>query len=432
MSTTDCLSVAADSNYSAPEYSKLQYSWAGQPHEKPCFESLSSLETHMIEHPSTESASVLPSISSFTTPFDQYGYRGMTCFPLMYPAALPPYLQYYPMFPDPYCLLRERYKDVEPYMFPTFIQPKPFSSSFPYRPIPETPPPSSLAYPNPAAMFQAANLVPPFTSRPSLAETSTRVPSSKADDSRGYNNHKIQPRPLSQANWLKAENGYNYTVAAAPSDVMTYLPQSVSHPNDIDTVSSTTTSTSSDDDDDDDEDEKPRISISSLVGKKKSLPSRKPHVCDICGKTYARAFTLKTHKRVHTGERPYSCKICFKTFTQGSGLDSHMRIHTGEKPYECPVCARAFSHSSAVKSHLRRHTGEKPFRCNMCNKTFGDQSTLTKHKRVHTGEKPFKCHICELTFTQIGNMNKHLRTIHGNNHNRSYSAMANKQTTTNH
>ncbi|CAL1287474.1 unnamed protein product, partial [Larinioides sclopetarius] len=41
-----------------------------------------------------------------------------------------------------------------------------------------------------------------------------------------------------------------------------------------------------------------------------SNSSGKMNLCRICGKTYARPSTLKTHMRTHSGERPYRCATC--------------------------------------------------------------------------------------------------------------------------
>ncbi len=132
--------------------------------------------------------------------------------------------------------------------------------------------------------------------------------------------------------------------------------------------------------------------------------------CHICGKTYARLSTLRSHLKSHTGEKPYQCSICQKSFTQAANLTAHLRTHSGEKPFKCAVCHRGFSQSSSVTTHMRTHSGDRPYKCNVCSKGFADSSTLTKHYRTHTGEKPYQCKICEAKFSQSGNLNRHMRT----------------------
>mmetsp|Transcript_35537 Transcript_35537/g.141710 ORF Transcript_35537/g.141710 Transcript_35537/m.141710 type:complete len:312 (-) Transcript_35537:2346-3281(-) len=62
-------------------------------------------------------------------------------------------------------------------------------------------------------------------------------------------------------------------------------------------------------------------------------PSVKNCKCNVCGKSFAKKYTLIQHQRIHNNERTHKCPIegCGKDFVQRANLSQHMRYHTGEK-----------------------------------------------------------------------------------------------------
>ena len=61
--------------------------------------------------------------------------------------------------------------------------------------------------------------------------------------------------------------------------------------------------------------------------------------------------------------RPHVCDVCNKTFAKREHLTKHLRIHKSDnKRYSCEYCQKAFRDRYELVRHTRRHTGDFPFR----------------------------------------------------------------------
>lgn len=125
------------------------------------------------------------------------------------------------------------------------------------------------------------------------------------------------------------------------------------------------------------------VSVSSPPVKVKQEPNSSFH-CKICGKGFANASSLTTHKRIHSGERPYRCTICGKSFTQIGTLRTHERVHSGEKPYVCKICGQAFAQSGSFRMHERRHMMEMLHQCPLCPIKFASYEDAKRHLATHS------------------------------------------------
>lgn len=148
-----------------------------------------------------------------------------------------------------------------------------------------------------------------------------------------------------------------------------------------------------------------------LAAKFKMQLQEKNYVCDTCGRRFAFRCLLRDHLNIHSGVKPYPCSECERAFAQRASLKQHIKTHGDYKPFPCPECNLAFYGRGDLKKHMRKHTGERPFVCEVCGEAYAQSSHLNVHRRSHTGERPFICDICERGFTKSSDVIRH-RRIH--------------------
>uniref|UniRef100_A0A3P9MLG7 Zinc finger and BTB domain containing 11 n=1 Tax=Oryzias latipes TaxID=8090 RepID=A0A3P9MLG7_ORYLA len=86
--------------------------------------------------------------------------------------------------------------------------------------------------------------------------------------------------------------------------------------------------------------------------------TKREFVCDICGKTLPKLYSLRIHMLSHTGVRPHSCKVCGKTFAHKPSLKMHRALHDSAKQFQCEFCSKTFMSKRSMEEHTSLHTGQ--------------------------------------------------------------------------
>ncbi|XP_030243937.1 zinc finger protein 384 isoform X2 [Drosophila navojoa] len=132
--------------------------------------------------------------------------------------------------------------------------------------------------------------------------------------------------------------------------------------------------------------------------------------CNTCERSFYTQSALKAHERTHSGIKPYKCEKCDFKFRQWGDLNYHIiSRHTEVKAHMCEYCGKSFSRKYSLVLHRRIHTSERNYACQYCTKTFRASSYLLAHTKVHTGEKPYSCSVCDKKFRVSGDLKRHTR-----------------------
>ena len=106
-------------------------------------------------------------------------------------------------------------------------------------------------------------------------------------------------------------------------------------------------------------------------------------MCDICNKSYANIYILKTHiKAIHEKVINYKCMYgCDKEFKSQYRLYVHHLSHEGIKPFKCNICFRDFFEKGTLKTHKKTHLNQNLFNCTLCDFKCAKINGLVVHFR---------------------------------------------------
>ncbi|XP_077463796.1 zinc finger and BTB domain-containing protein 11 isoform X2 [Stigmatopora argus] len=157
----------------------------------------------------------------------------------------------------------------------------------------------------------------------------------------------------------------------------------------------------------------PSPSSSATAARQPAWPSsaKREFVCDICGKTLPKLYSLRIHMLHHTGMRPHSCNACGKSFAHKHGLKMHRTLHDVSKQFQCRFCHKSFVSKRSMEEHTSMHTGESKYLCNTCGATFHRASALSKHLKKHRPKpevRAFACSHCDKSFYEAKDLQQHM------------------------
>ncbi|XP_019379465.1 PREDICTED: zinc finger and BTB domain-containing protein 11, partial [Gavialis gangeticus] len=139
--------------------------------------------------------------------------------------------------------------------------------------------------------------------------------------------------------------------------------------------------------------------------------TKREFICDICGRSLPKLYSLRIHMLKHTGVKPHGCKVCGKTFTYKHGLKMHLALHEAQKQFKCDLCEKSFVTKRSLQEHMSIHTGESKYLCSICGNSFHRASGLSKHIKKHQPKpevRGYQCTQCDKSFYEARDLRQHM------------------------
>jgi Zinc finger, C2H2 type len=140
------------------------------------------------------------------------------------------------------------------------------------------------------------------------------------------------------------------------------------------------------------------------------------HQCEICGKRFTRAATLRDHSRAHKGQRPYVCSQCPKAFARSKDRARHQKLHTSKKSIVCGVtdegwgCGQEFNRMDGLLAHFRTDRG---WECVRKGITDDNDAFLDSFKRGAREKDAYRCKLtsaaCGRLFSELDELLDHIK-----------------------